>query len=136
MLLAKSPMMGWSRLAPCEPAHVVDLVPVGRQSRVGRQACAVDDADVGALVAVGVGEPELGTSDGADQPGDLDIGADLFTSLAARRVLGCLVLVHRATDGAVGPEVRLADQENTPVVIKGQDRYRREQEQVVPYFGA
>src|SRR5688572_10607880 len=100
---------GLVEFAACEPAHLVDLVPVGCHGHFGSQARAVDDADVGALVAVGVGEAELGAADGADQASEFDLGTDFLPSLATRCVLGCLVLVYRATDGAVGPEVSLAD---------------------------
>jgi hypothetical protein len=97
----------------------------------------IDRGDVGRAVAVGVADLVIGAAEHVDQADQMDVGADLLAGLPDRCRGGRLAHVHGAAEDA--PPVVMAgvaDQQHPACPVDGQDRHRRQEQQLMPDDGS
>ncbi len=119
-----------------EPGEFAELAITGCGGAVDDPGF-INGGDVGGAVAVGVADLVIRAAEHVHQADQLDVGADLFAGLPDRGRSGRLA--HVRGDPEDTPTVVMAgvaDQQHPSCLVNGQDRHRRQQQQLMPDDGA
>jgi hypothetical protein len=119
-----------------EPGELAELAVTGCRGPCDDPGF-IDGGDVGGAIAVGVADLVIGPAEHVHQADQPDVGADLFAGLPDRRRGGRLARVHgTAEDTPPVVMADVADQQHAPCPVDGQDRHRRQEQQLVSDNGS